>query len=180
MHFMSVCQKNVAKRAVGIDLIWIDAGAASFLPEYLIVGGLVFQPLSVPFLRSWGDDWKRRSPFRLFYYSSEEPTKERPALMLLSLVLPDAYNLGYQDSRYLVLEKVNGRKVSRLPELRDALQHPEGGYHVLELARGESLQRIVLDAAETDAATQRILKRYSIVKDHFFANEARGAAAGIR
>ncbi|MBI3416245.1 MAG: hypothetical protein HY043_13200 [Verrucomicrobia bacterium] len=144
-------------------------------PEYLIVGGLVFQPLSVPFLRSWGDDWKRRSPFRLFYYSSEEPTKERPALVLLSLVLPDAYNLGYQDTRYLVLDKVNGRKVSRLPELREALRYAEGGYHVIELTRGEGLQRIVLDASETESATQRILKRYGIVKDRFFASETSGA-----
>lgn len=147
-------------------------------PEYLIVGGLVFEPLSVPYLRSWGDDWKRRSPFRLFYYSNEEPTKERPALVLLSLVLPDAYNLGYQDTRYLVVEKVNGRKISRLPELREAFQHAENGYHTIDLARGESLQRIVLDASQTEAATQRILKRYGITKDHFFAAETNNTRGG--
>src|SRR5439155_19875834 len=91
-------------------------------PEYLIVGGLVFQPLTDAFLQSWGGDWKRRAPFRLFYYNNQNPTRERPALVLLSQVLPDIYNLGYQDLKYLVLDEVNGQKISRLPELKEALQ----------------------------------------------------------
>ena len=31
-------------------------------PEYLVVGGLVFQPLTDSYLQSWGNEWKRRSP----------------------------------------------------------------------------------------------------------------------
>jgi hypothetical protein len=123
-------------------------------PEYLIVGGLVFQPLSNSYLRSWGEDWKRRSPFRLYYYNNEEPTKERPAVVFLSLVLADLYNLGYQDSRFLVVDKVNGRKVTRLPELREALQNPTNGCHLIEFAKGDSLQRLMIEASETETATQ--------------------------
>jgi hypothetical protein len=63
-------------------------------------GGLVFQPLHQPYLRGWGDDWRRRAPFRLVYASSEGPTKERPTLVILSQVLPDPINVGYQ--RYAV------------------------------------------------------------------------------
>ncbi len=51
-------------------------------PEYLVAGGLVFQPLHQPYLRGWGDDWRRRAPFRLVYASSEGPTKERPTLVI--------------------------------------------------------------------------------------------------
>ena len=139
-------------------------------PEYLIVGGLVFQPLSNSYLRSWGEDWKRRSPFRLYYYNNEEPTKERPAVVFLSLVLADLYNLGYQDSRFLVVDKVNGRKVTRLPELREALQSPTNGCHLIEFVKGDSLQRLMIEASETEAATQRVLQRYGIAKDHVFTS----------
>ena len=129
----------------------------------MIVGGLIFEPLTDSYLQSWGNEWKRNSPFRLHYYNNEEPTKDRPALVLLSQVLPDPYNIGYQDQKFLVLDKVNGRKVSRLSEVRDALQNPTDGSHVLEFVPGDSVRRIVLGAGEAEQqATARVLQRYSI------------------
>jgi hypothetical protein len=140
-------------------------------PEYLIVGGLIFQPLTDSYLQSWGADWKRNAPFRLNYYNNEEPTKERPALVILSHVLPDAYNIGYQDEKYLVLHQVNGRPVSRLSELRAALEKPVDGFHVLEFVRGaESLRRMVLAAGDAErAATERVLQQYGIDRTSRFS-----------
>ncbi len=133
-------------------------------PEYLIVGGLVFQPLTKDYLRAWGQDWERRAPFRLVYFRNEEPKPERPAIVVLSQVLPDFYNLGYQDARTLVLERVNGQKVSYLTDLQQALSKPMDGFHVLEFMKGDSLQRIVLDATAEHDATKRVLERYGIDK----------------
>ena len=95
------------------------------------------------------------------------PTRRRirPALVILSQVLPDPYNIGYQDQRSVVIHKVNGQAVHRLAELRDALQKPDGGFHIFEFARGDSLQRIVLAAGDVEAAaTSRVLKRYGIAE----------------
>jgi hypothetical protein len=143
-------------------------------PEYLMVGGLVFQPLTDSYLQSWGAEWKRRAPFRLNYYNNENPSKDRPALVILSQVLPDAYNIGYQDQRYLVINKVDGQRVNRLPELRDALQKSQNGFHVIEFAQGETLQRMVLEAGDSEKeATTRILKRYGISEPFHFANETK-------
>jgi hypothetical protein len=134
-------------------------------PDYFIVGGLVFQPLTDSYLQAWGTDWKRRSPFRLYYYNNESPTKERPALVILSQVLPDPYNIGYQDQRSLVLQKVNGKPVHYLAELREALQKPAGEFHTFEFSKGETLQRIVLAAGDDETtATARVLKRYGIAE----------------
>jgi hypothetical protein len=138
-------------------------------PEYLIVGGLVFQPLTDTFLQSWGPDWKRRSPFRLYYYNNQNPTPERPALVFLSAVLPDSYNLGYQELRYLVLDEVNGQKISRLSQLREALQKPVNGFHILQFAQSDTARRIVLSAEDQAQATQRVLQRYGIAQDSFIA-----------
>jgi len=142
-------------------------------PEYLIVGGLVFQPLTDSYLQSWGQDWKRRSPFRLQYYRNEPPTTNRTSLVILSQVLPDPYNIGYQSQNYLVVDKVNGHTISRLPELRQALQKPENGFHIIELVQSDTLRRIVLAAGEAEtAATARILKRYGITEPFHFASES--------
>jgi len=139
-------------------------------PEYLILGGLVFQPLTDSYLQSWGNDWRRRSPFRLYYYRNDQPTKERQGLVLLSQVLPDPYNIGYQEQRGLVVDKVNGKSISRLEQLREALQKPVDGYHIIDFVRSDSLRRLVLDAGDPEkAATERVLKRYGINEAFHFA-----------
>jgi hypothetical protein len=134
-------------------------------PEYLVVGGLIFQPLTDSYLQSWGSEWKRRSPFRLFYYRNEPPSKERRGIVFLSQVLPDPYNIGYQDLKYLVLETVNGQTVNRMAELVTALGKHRNGYHVLEFVKSDSLRRLVLDAGPAEQeATIRVLKRYGIAE----------------
>ncbi len=148
-------------------------------PEYLIVGGLVFQPLTDAFLRSWGPEWERRSPFRLFYYNHQHPTPERPSLVLLSQVLPDVYNLGYQDLKFLVVSEVNGTKITRLPELREALKNPVDGFHVIEFVQSDSLRTLVLDADDQQPATRRVLARYGIARDYFFAEPEPRATTGV-
>lgn len=140
-------------------------------PEYMVLGGLVFQPLSNSYLRSWGPDWRRRAPFRLFYYNNLPKTKERPSVVVLSQVLPDSFNLGYQEYRFLALDKVNGMRISTLEDLTRALEKPRDGFHVIELMQGDALRRMVVDAGELEKATQRVLTRYGIEKDHFFASK---------
>ncbi len=135
-------------------------------PEYVLLGGWLFQPLSHPFLRSWGADWSRKAPFRLSYYTKEKAKKDRPSLVILSLVLPDAINVGYQDARYLAVDRLNGQPIRRLADLLDAKKRPIDGFHILEFREGESVRRMVLDAREAESATDRILKRYNIENDH--------------
>lgn len=138
-------------------------------PEYLVMGGLVFQPLTDAFLRGWGPDWKRRSPFRLYYYNNQHATPDRPSLVLMSQVLPDVYNIGYQELKYLVVDAVNGRKITKLQEVQEALSKPESGVHVIDFMESDSLRRVVVDAVEGQAATRRVLQRYGISKPFYFA-----------
>lgn len=131
-------------------------------PAYVVAGGLVFQPLSQAFLRGWGDDWRKNAPFRLQYYQFAEPADGRKSLVVLTGVLPDDINLGYQDALMLVVDKVNGKPVATLAELNAALTEPKDGIHRFEFMKGRSLQRLVLDAATLEAATQRVVKHYGI------------------
>jgi hypothetical protein len=148
-------------------------------PEYLILGGLVFQPLNDAFLQSWGSDWKRRSPFRLYHFNNQNPTPERPALVLMSQVLPDVYNLGYQELKLLVLDQVNGQKISRLQDLQQALQRPVKGFHVIQFFQSDTLRKMVLSADDYESATQRVLARYGITSDHYFASPQSEVELGV-
>ena len=147
---------------VEYSLELVPEGGFDQPPQYLIAGGLVFQPLTMALLKGFGENWERRAPFRMVYYRNDKPTEERPGRVVLSQVLPDGFNLGYQESRYVVVDKVNGKTISKLADLEAALKQPKDGFQLIEFAKGDSLQRIVLDAAQLPAATQRVLQRYRI------------------
>tara|TARA_B100000614_G_scaffold119365_1_gene107018 strand:+ start:8848 stop:10299 length:1452 start_codon:yes stop_codon:yes gene_type:complete len=133
-------------------------------PTYLIVGGLVFVPLSAEFLSSWGGDWQRSAPFRLVFYNNQKAKKDQKSLVVLSLVLPDFYNIGYQQrsSQNIVIEKANGNLISTLEDLAKALDKPKDGFHILEFKKGSSLGKIILDAEKLEQANDRISQRYGI------------------
>ena len=133
-------------------------------PTYLIAGGLVFVPLSAEFLSSWGSDWQRSAPFRLVFYNNQKAKKDQKSLVVLSLVLPDFYNIGYQkrSSQNIVIEKANGNLISTLEDLAKALDKPKDGFHILEFKKGSSLGKIILDAEKLEQANDRIAQRYGI------------------
>lgn len=140
----------------GIDLVPLETFDRA--PEYLIVGGLVFQPLTEPLIRSLG----RSAPVRFASYRDDLPTAERPSVVFLSQVLPDPINFDYHELRYQPLERVNGRPIRVLKDIVDAIANPMGEIHLFEFTRGLGLNRIVLDAGGLPAADARILKRYGI------------------
>jgi hypothetical protein len=131
-------------------------------PEYLIVGGLVFQPLDIPLLKAFGRNWETRAPLNLTQHAEAVPTEKRPGLVVLSMVIPDPFNLGYQDQRWLLVDEVNGRRIGGLKDLHAALANPVNGFHEFNFARGSGLERLVLDVKQTAPATERILRQYRI------------------
>lgn len=133
-------------------------------PEYLVVGGLVFQPLSNDYLRRW-KSWWTNGPLRILVEMSRKqggPEVEDERLILLSRVLPDPVNLGYHDVQAQLVSKVNGDVVRTMDELRAALAHPKKGFHVVELLAGQSAKRVVIDAAAAKEADPGIRKRYRL------------------
>jgi hypothetical protein len=132
-------------------------------PDYVIAGGLVFQELSRPYLGAWGD-WARRAPPRLLIALDRDANApDAPKrFVLLSTVLPDPANLGYQDLHDLLVATVNGRRIGSLDDLRQALANPPGPFHVIELVPGQGPRRIVLDVAEAQAAAERLPAAYGV------------------
>lgn len=132
-------------------------------PEWLQVGGLVFEPLTTDYLRRWRT-WWQNAPLRILVAKSRQdvPELEGHRLILLSRVLPDPANLGYHDLQAQLVNKVNGRPVRTMDELRAALDAPQNGFHVIELLAGQPATRVVIDALEAKAADARIRERYGL------------------
>jgi hypothetical protein len=135
-------------------------------PEYVLAEGFVFVPLSGPYLRSWGPNWRQQAPFRLAYYSNGKVTPERLQRVVLSQVLPHPANAGYENLRYLVLNEVNGMKIKQISDIMTALKSPIGGFDIFKFDSGGPVEQVVLDASELDQANQEIMARYHIPADH--------------
>lgn len=127
-------------------------------PQYLVAGGLLFQPVNGPFMRALGNN----KPLLLDYYSAQSSVNDREGLVILTAVLPDDYNRGYEDIRYVLVDKINGQSIYNLEDIQNALAQVDGEFHRIEFMPDEVMQQIVLDAAEMPEATQRILEHYRI------------------
>jgi hypothetical protein len=133
-------------------------------PDYAVVGGLVFQELTGPYLTASTDGGRRPAPRLLIAVEREGafPDPVRPRLVILTSVLPDAANLGFQDLRDLIVTTVNGTAIGSLEDLRRAAASPVGGYHVVEFLPGQGPGRLVLDVAEAEASRERVRNLYGV------------------
>jgi S1-C subfamily serine protease len=131
-------------------------------PRYLILGGLVFQELSRPYLQEWGGNWAKDAPQRLVYLDAfqNELSPGRGKIVFLSQVLPTPNTLGYEDLEHLVVSKVNGVPIKSLDDLAKAVRSPKDGFDKIEFEEDPSF--IYLDASEVEKSKGQLMQDYSI------------------
>jgi hypothetical protein len=130
-------------------------------PTYFIYGGLVFQPLSLDFLRTWRDWWEKSPPEFLYAYYSGTRTPERNEIVMLTQVLADKISVGYESFDQTTVTRVNGmqpRNMKHFVELVD------GAKSQLEIGLSDHCV-IALDPSEARKAGPRILERYHVPRD---------------
>ena len=134
-------------------------------PDYVVVGGLVFQQLTGAYLQEWGEKWTERAPQRLvelFSFQQEKRPNPEEKVVFLSQVLPAAINLGYQQYSGLVLERVNGKKILNLAQLSELVDAAKEGFLIFEFM--DEPGKLVLDAGEAKARQEEIRKAYGIAE----------------
>ncbi|MGV3662840.1 MAG: PDZ domain-containing protein [Prosthecobacter sp.] len=105
-------------------------------PRYILMGGLLFQELSRPYLDAFGEDQRGGAILRLTYIASHPDEYEgsgRKKLVFLSLVLPTPSAQGYDKLGGQVVNKVNGKVINDLNDLSDAFKNNKETTHVIEL-----------------------------------------------
>lgn len=134
-------------------------------PTYFIVGGLVFEPLTLNYIREYGTgaDGTSLAPTALLNaYQSGEPRVDRRQVVVLVKVLADEINVGYHEFVDTVVARVNGRTISTMTDLVAAFENHTGPYHEVEDDHGFKL---VLDRRKVKQVNGEIMKRYGIAAD---------------
>lgn len=132
------------------------------VPSYLIVAGLVFTTLTVPFLRSeFGEEWECEAPVeivhRIIHQRAEEKGEE---LVVLTQVLAHDLTVGYEELENMLLLTVNGVVVKNLRQVRDLVEacQPE---EFLRFTLHNNLI-LVLRAEDARKATPEALEKHGI------------------
>ena len=82
------------------------------LPSFYVYAGLVFSPLTQPHLHEFGDDWFNVAPRALVDRAlNHHPKRRGEQVVILSQVLADEINAGYQGMHDVEVRRVNGREV---------------------------------------------------------------------
>ena len=84
---------NFAVYSLPVRIAWFNE--FDILPRYFIFGGIVFQPLSREYLKTWNEWWYNADNRMLYYYyyhNLDECSPEREEFVLINRVFPDPAN----------------------------------------------------------------------------------------
>ena len=132
-------------------------------PRYFILGGLVLQELSTPYLQEYGQKWSVNAPVHLLYYRENQDDfkkDDREKIVFLSSVLPTSHTIGYDQLSNLVVTSINRQDIGKLEDVIEALKTPVGGYHRIEFEQRPKV--IFLDPLELPKINAQIKERYRV------------------
>jgi len=127
------------------------------LNRYCVFGGLVFQPLSRKFMMSWRRVFLAPTELR-YQYELGRRGPELREVVVLSDVLSDKVNVGYDTFKDQVIAELNGVKLQDFAHFVTLLDE------ATEEVRLKTLQDewIILSKKEVDARQAEILDRYRV------------------
>ncbi len=129
---------------------------------YLVDGGIVIRELTGRMLKAHGGQWQTRVDPRLAHlYLTRQysPEEQGDRIVLLSAVLPDPINIGYQHLRDQIIEKVNQQPIRNLKDVFRIVQH-DG--HIKTVSLRSNGVDLVLDQENLDTANARISAQYRL------------------
>jgi len=133
-------------------------------PEYLIIGGLIFSPLSRGYLATLGAELNTPAAQHLLYtarYSKlDHLIKDRTQFILLIGRLPHPVNTYCTSHFNQILASVNGHPIRNISDIPEALKKSSQGFHVFRFEGQDD--PLIMDANQTVQADTEILTQYSL------------------
>ncbi|MDZ4726261.1 MAG: serine protease [Leptospira sp.] len=131
-------------------------------PHYLILGGLVFLELSEHYLTEFGNQWRARVNKHLLYlndYHHIAKTDDEGKILILSQVLPLTGNQSYHSMHQVTLEKVNGKSIKSLIDLKEILSKNTNDFIILDFFDGS---QVTFRSDEIQKLNEEALKTFKI------------------
>mmetsp|Transcript_12213 Transcript_12213/g.20102 ORF Transcript_12213/g.20102 Transcript_12213/m.20102 type:complete len:451 (+) Transcript_12213:210-1562(+) len=131
------------------------------IPLYLVVGGCVFTPLSLPLV---SEKKSNKSTSFSRYYRDQRLGNEQ--MIVLSKVLNDEVNVGYHGWKNLVLKSVNGYEPKNIQELVDVIVRKMEGemmnFRCTVVGEQDADYVICMSEQEVIHSENRVLQRHMI------------------
>ncbi|OGV62164.1 MAG: hypothetical protein A2498_14105 [Lentisphaerae bacterium RIFOXYC12_FULL_60_16] len=132
-------------------------------PEpFLITGGLVIRELTGRYLQSQGPTWIRDTDPRLvhtYLFRRNKPDFPGQRVVILSRVLPDPVNQGYENIADAIITHINGQPVRNIGDVF-TIQDRDRVIHRVRLQGIET--ELVLDVEKRAEADNRISRQYRL------------------
>jgi len=130
-------------------------------PSYLIVAGLVFTTLSMPFLvTEFGPEWDKEAPVEMIHrVMYQRATSSDEQLVVLTQVLAHDLTDGYEDLENLLVNALNGTKIRNLRHLKHEVENSKEDFITFDLDLNFVLSLRTQDAR---LATKEVLQRHWI------------------
>ena len=162
-----VVYRGGSRRTLPLELrpmTWlVPRNAYDTRPDWFLFGGLVISALSKDFLKAWGDEWWNKAPTHLVHaYYHGARTEECQEMVVISQVLADEVNVGYEGSMYEIMASCNGERPRTLRHAQELLR-PASADSATILT--ESKLVLHFDAGEAISANERIIERYRVPSD---------------
>ncbi len=136
-------------------------------PRYYVYAGLVFTPLSLDYLKTFGRDWRdvthTEIVYELYYRRYESPKTARPEPIVLSSTLAHPANANLKFVSRVLVDRINGLRIEKLEDVIRAFETATNTHHVLEFMPNRAIE--TLDRKAADAARAEILKTYDVPQD---------------
>jgi S1-C subfamily serine protease len=145
-------------------------------PDYLIIGGLIFSPLSRGYLATLGTELNTPAAQHLLYTARyaklDNLIKDRTQFVLLTGRLPHPVNTYCASHFNQILASVNGQPIRNISDIPEALKKATQGFHVFRFEGRDD--PLIMDATLTAQADSEILTQYSIpALSHIPSQEAK-------
>ena len=141
----------------------VQARPAGNRPSYFLYAGLLFVPLSLAWLETWGDDWDGSAPASLvaLYERGLRTSRAREAVVLQK-VLADPVNRGYHEMESVRILRAQGRPVRSLAHLTRIVEKAKDEFVTFETS---DKQQLVIDRAQAEKRSERLMRRYGVHAD---------------
>jgi S1-C subfamily serine protease len=143
-------------------------------PEYILYGGLLFQPLTSDLMSTYSSTWlsNNRSDILFFYYHAiqNKTNVGNKQLIIFTQLLVNSKNRYAKDYQHQILESINGIAVDNLSHMWKVLNQELQKSPRIEFRFKENRMPLIFNAEDLKKIHQEILSNYSIYKDHVLRN----------
>ncbi len=151
------------------DPYLMQASAYDEKPRFVFFAGLLFQPLDRNLMGAHKIQ-NLEARYAFAYYVQEDIFLEKPDVVVLTSILPDAINSNYGGFAQTVVSRINGKEIRRMEDVYETL-HPEDPpeYFVIE-CEGRGMP-IVMEGSRVQEAHERVMKTYRVGTDHYLGDK---------